>query len=151
MRSLPAGRATPPVPHVAVRMRRLSAVSKATPRRTGWWFAGAVALAAGVIVAVSGCGGATKKAPSGLSVLPFPGTPDASPQTQIAFPGLSRAKLVSVGVEGATSGRHSGRIVSLPRGHGTAYVPDQPFTDGDHVSVRATLSSTAAGSAVGAP
>jgi len=128
-------------------------VWKATPRRTGWWIAGAVALvaAAAVVAVIAGSGSGTSKATSGLSGLPFTDTPDASPRTQIAFPTLRRSEIVSVTARGSTSGEHAGRIVRLPGGGGPAFAPDHPFADGERVSVRAELSSASAGAAAGAP
>ncbi len=80
-----------------------------------------------------------------------PGTPDASPQTQITFPSLAPSHLKAIAVKGSRSGPHAGRWISLQGGHGTAFLPDRPFTNGEQVSVTATLSSPAAGTAVGAP
>jgi hypothetical protein len=47
-------------------------------------------------------------APSGLDVLPFPGTEDASPKSQISFPALIPSQLKMVVVHGARSGMHAG-------------------------------------------
>lgn len=127
-------------------------MSKGAPRRTGWWIASAVASVAivvAVIVSLSGGGHSIKS--EGLSVLPFPGTPDASPRTQIAFPTLTRSQLGNVTARGTASGPHPGRIVTVPDGRGVAFVPTQPFADGDRVSVRAALSSQSAGATAGAP
>jgi Arylsulfotransferase (ASST) len=127
---------------------------KAAPRRTGWWTAGAVALAAlvaAVIISSSGGGdgGAGIHAQSGLAVLPFPGTPDASPASQIGFPTLTPRQLVRLEVRGSMSGRHSGHIVAFPGSLGASFVPDHPFVDREHVSVSARLSSANAGRSAG--
>ena len=87
----------------------------------------------------------------GLDVLPFPGTPDASPSAQIAFPALLPSELKSVTVTGSSSGRHAGRLLALPGHRGTAFVPHRTFSAGEHVTVKARLSSPAAGTATGAP
>jgi hypothetical protein len=87
----------------------------------------------------------------GLDVLPFPGTPDASPKTQITFPALLPSELASVVVTGARSGRHAGRLLALPGQRGTAFVPHRPFAVGEQVTVKAHLRSPAAGTATGAP
>ncbi len=79
--------------------------------------------------------------PSALDVLPFPGTPDASPQTAISFPALSASQLRSVTVTGSRSGIHSGQLIALPNGRGTAFTPARPFANSERVTVRATLSS----------
>ncbi len=76
-----------------------------------------------------------------LDVLPFPGTPDASPQTAIDFPALKPQQLRTVTVTGSRSGVHSGRLSALPHARGTAFVPDRPFARFERVSVRATVRS----------
>ncbi|HEY3946131.1 MAG TPA: arylsulfotransferase family protein [Solirubrobacteraceae bacterium] len=87
----------------------------------------------------------------GLDALPFPGTPDASPSAQITFPALLPSELKSVTVTGSSSGRHAGRLLALPGRRGTAFVPHRKFSAGEHVTVKARLSSPAAGTATGAP
>jgi hypothetical protein len=87
----------------------------------------------------------------GLDVVPFPGTPDASPATQINFPALVPSEIRSVSVTGSRSGRHAGRLVALPGRRGTAFLPYKPFATGERVAVRARLDSPAAGTAIGAP
>ena len=92
-----------------------------------------------------------RAAPSSLDVQPFPGTPDASPQTAISFPALAPSDVRSIRVIGSHTGPHAGRISALPDGHGTAFTPSRPFVSGERVSVTARLSSPAAGRASGAP
>jgi hypothetical protein len=87
----------------------------------------------------------------GLDVIPFPGTPDASPNTQITFPALVRSEIRSVTAIGSRSGAHAGRLVALPGGRGAAFLPDRGFAGGERVSVVAHLTSAAAGTASGAP
>jgi hypothetical protein len=89
--------------------------------------------------------------PADLDVLPFPGTPDASPQTAIDFPALSPSQLRSIRVVGSRSGVYRGRLTALPHGRGSAFIPSRPFTNSKRVSVRALLRSAAAGTASGAP
>jgi hypothetical protein len=86
-----------------------------------------------------------------LRVLPFPGTPDASPSSQVIFSALRPSELLSVTVIGSRSGRHGGRLVVLPARAGTAFVPNGRFRAGEIVHVRATLSSPQAGRASGHP
>lgn len=86
-----------------------------------------------------------------LRVIPFPGTPDASPRSQIIFSTLRRAQLASVTAWGSRSGRHTGHLVALPDGAGTAFVADHPFKAPESVRVSALLASASAGSAVGDP
>jgi Arylsulfotransferase (ASST) len=87
----------------------------------------------------------------GLDVLPFPGTPDAAPTTNVDFPAVSPAQLASVIVVGSRSGLHMGRLSPQPAGNGSAFSPDHPFAPGERVSVTATFRSVTAGSASGAP
>ncbi|HEY1524248.1 MAG TPA: arylsulfotransferase family protein [Solirubrobacteraceae bacterium] len=86
-----------------------------------------------------------------LSVLPFPGTPDASASSQIVFSALKPSDLKWVFVDGSKSGPHTGRLSRLPQGAGTAFVPDRPFTPGEVVTVAAALRSVEAGRASGDP
>jgi hypothetical protein len=88
--------------------------------------------------------------PASLDVQPFPGTPDASPQTVVSFPALSPSQLRTVAVSASRSGTHPGRVVAASDGRGTDFIPDRPFLAGDHVSVRAALTSREAGIASGA-
>jgi hypothetical protein len=88
-------------------------------------------------------------APASLNVLPFPGTPDASPQTAVGFPALSPSELRSVTVTGSRSGIHPGRLIELPHGRGAAFIPSRGFATSERVTVRAALRSAAAGAASG--
>lgn len=87
----------------------------------------------------------------GLAVIPFPGTPDASPASQVIFSALRRSELRAVTVRGTRSGLHPGHLADLPGNAGTAFAPARPFTSGEQVTVTAVLSSPAAGTASGAP
>jgi hypothetical protein len=80
-----------------------------------------------------------------LDVIPFPGTPDASPKTQIILSSLAPADVVSLSVRGSLSGRHAGHLVALPAGAGTAFVPARPFSPGESVRVTLTLRSPSSG------
>jgi hypothetical protein len=112
-------------------------------------------LTLGSLIAVQGLARTTKRvalpAGSSLDVQPFPGTPDASPQTSVSFPALPASGLRSIRVTGSRSGAHSGKVVAAPGGRGTEFIPARPFVSGDRVSVHATLGSRAAAAAVGAP
>jgi Arylsulfotransferase (ASST) len=103
-----------------------------------------------VLLALAGSAAPAAADPS-LHVIPFPGTPDASPVSRIIFSSLQPSDLRSVIVAGQASGRHSGHSLSLPDGAGTAFEPDRPFTAGERVSVSAHLRSPAAGTASGDP
>ncbi|MGN6167640.1 MAG: arylsulfotransferase family protein, partial [Solirubrobacteraceae bacterium] len=121
----------------------------------------AAAVAATIVLVTSSAGSSKSRsaviiprrtgADHGLDVLPFPGTPDASPSSQITFPALLPSELVSVTVTGSRSGSQAGRLAVLPGRRGTAFVPHRPFSAGERVTVTARLSSPAAGTATGAP
>jgi arylsulfotransferase ASST len=87
---------------------------------------------------------------SSLDVQPFPGTPDAPPQTEIGFPAMAPAEIKELAVTGSRSGAHRGHLTALPGGHGTAFVPVRTFAAGERVSVRATLCSLTPATASGA-
>jgi hypothetical protein len=96
-----------------------------------------------------------RAAPAGarphLHVIPFPGTPDASPQTQVIFSSLVPRELGAVTVRGSRSGSHAGHLRALPDGAGTALVLDRRLTAGEVVRVNATLRSPGAAAALGDP
>jgi hypothetical protein len=94
---------------------------------------------------------AAAAASNDLRVVPFPGTPDASPQSQVIFSALAQSDLGSVTVLGSQSGLHQGHVITLPDQAGAAFVPDHPFTPGEQVRVSAALTSPQAGTASGAP
>jgi hypothetical protein len=86
-----------------------------------------------------------------LHVIPFPGTPDASPTSEIIFLSLRPSDLLSVTVRGSRSGRHAGLVSALPGPIGTSFTPTRPFTPGEQVAITAALSSSQAGTDSGDP
>jgi Arylsulfotransferase (ASST) len=102
-----------------------------------------VCVASAVVVAaataLSGSAHAARSQAAQVQVLPFPGTPDASPQTEIDFPTLAWTQLASLTVAGSRSGGHRGSLGATGAGRGTAFRPSRPFTAGEQVSVKATL------------
>jgi len=87
----------------------------------------------------------------GLNVIPFPGTPDASPRSEVIFSSLRPGALRGVRVVGSRSGWHRGAVSALPAGAGTAFKPNRPFLAGEHVWVKAKLGSPGAGTGLGDP
>jgi len=75
------------------------------------------------------------RATTAVYTFPSPGSRFASPQTQIAFRGLSVQQLGSIVVRGSSSGVHYGRVVSDSDGDGGSFLPNQPFQPGEKVSV----------------
>ncbi len=94
--------------------------------------------------------GSAQARASNLDVLPFPGTPDATPQTQISLPAVPSSQIARISVTGSLTGAHPGRIEPAP-GAGSTFVPTLPFASGDHVTVRVAFTDAAAGAAAGAP
>lgn len=76
---------------------------------------------------------------SQVTVSPLPGTPEASPQTQVSFLGARAAQLRSVSVIGSRTGRHAGRLRSYNSATGTSFIPNAAFAEGEQVSVCATV------------
>jgi hypothetical protein len=75
-----------------------------------------------------------------IALSPAPGTPDASPQTQISVLGTRPAIIRKVDVRGAVSGVHSGRLRAYSGARGASFVPAQPFAQGEEVTATLTLS-----------
>lgn len=140
----------------------ISARWRASPKGaslTGLALLAAIALVCGVArLALSGAparAASVSRAPGqaadGLDVLPFPGTPDAPPGTNVDFPALTPGQLGSVRVLGSRSGLHAGTLSAQPAGWGSRFAPARPFLAGERVSVTAALRSKAAAVAAGAP
>jgi Arylsulfotransferase (ASST) len=119
-------------------------LAAASPLRVAVTLAAALPLAA----ALSGCGGASPRAsvPAALltrtsanviTVSPLAGTLDASPSTQISFLGVPGSQISHVSVVGSVSGAHAGHLAAYSTGTGASFLPDRPFTQGEHVTVRA--------------
>jgi len=122
----------------------------------GWvwrWSAVAVTTVAAVLAGVGLTSSSDAAARPGvaLHVVPFPGTPDATPTSQIIFSSLRAGDLRSVQVSGSRSGRHRGKLVTLGHGDGVAFDPVRPFLPGELVRVIAALRSPADGTLSGDP
>lgn len=74
-----------------------------------------------------------------VTVSPLPGSRDASPRTQISFLGLPMSELKDVSVVGQRTGTHPGRLEAYSQGDGASFLPDTPFSEGERVSVHATV------------
>ncbi len=86
-----------------------------------------------------------------LHVIPFPGTPDATPVSQIIFSSLRAGDLRRVWVTGSRSGRHRGTLVTLGHGDGVAFDSVRSFWPGELVRVTAVLRSPVDGTLAGDP
>jgi hypothetical protein len=112
---------------------------------------GALLATALLVVALSSCGGSATSASIALgdeaavdaaaanpvTVSPLPGTPDASPTTQISFLGGAGTTVANVSVVGSRSGTHPGRLRAYSTGTGESFIPDRPFVTGERVTVHA--------------
>jgi hypothetical protein len=76
-----------------------------------------------------------------VAISPQPGTPDASPGTQISFLGPAGTHIASVRVVGSQSGVHAGTTRAYSTGTGESFLPAHPFQAGEHVSVSAKVSA----------
>ena len=74
-----------------------------------------------------------------VTVTPFPGTPDASPTTQISFLGGAGTTVARVHVVGSRRGTHDGRLERYSTGTGESFLPGRAFTPGEKVSVTAQV------------
>jgi Arylsulfotransferase (ASST) len=77
---------------------------------------------------------------SGLSVSPQPGTPDASPKTQLSFLGVPESQLMAVTATGSRSGSHRGTMEPYAASSGASFLPNRPFKAGETVTVHLTRS-----------
>ena len=116
---------------------------------------GVVVLVALGAVGLSACGGggpaaaslptairlvsAEAAADNAVTVSPFPGTPDASPTTQVSFLGGPHTLVSDVHVVGSRSGSHAGRLEAYSTGTGESFLPQTPFTAGEQVHVTARV------------
>jgi Arylsulfotransferase (ASST) len=112
--------------------------------------AGALLAAASLAAALCSCGESDSAsialgdraaiaaaATNPVTVSPLPGTPDASPDTQISFLGAAGTQVANVRVVGSRSGVHSGRLEAYSTGTGESFLPAKPFVPGERVTVRA--------------
>jgi hypothetical protein len=91
-----------------------------------------------VLTADASAGAATANP---VAVSPEPGTPDASPDTQISFLGTAATSVADVRVTGSRSGAHAGVLRAYSTGTGESFVPAHPFVAGEHVTVTAQVTS----------
>ena len=88
---------------------------------------------------VSGLSDSGAAAANAVTVSPLPGTPDASPTTQISFLGGPGTKVSDVRVAGSASGSHLGSLRAYSTGTGESFLPATPFVPGEHVRVSARV------------
>jgi hypothetical protein len=106
---------------------------------------------------LGGCGGASTASSAVLTdtaartavsnpvaVSPEPGTPDASPVTQISFLGGGATTVSDVRVVGSRSGAHAGVLRAYSTGTGESFLPAHAFLAGEQVNVTARVTSAGA-------
>jgi len=82
-------------------------------------------------------------APAGSSaavtVSPAPGTPAASPSTQISLLGVRPDRIAAVRVEGRASGVHAGTLQAYSGDRGASFVLERPLSEGERVTATVRL------------
>ena len=97
-----------------------------------------VLIGSGLLAGTAGAQGRTfSSAPQTvpLAISPQPGTPDASPDTQISLLGVPRPRIQSVRVTGDVSGLHGGQFHAYSGRRGASFVLTRPLSQGEAVSV----------------
>ncbi len=89
-----------------------------------------LALASSVAVVIAAAAPTLAEA---VTLSPMPGTPDASPTTQISILGTSPSNIASVSVSGSLSGLHAGQLEAYSNGQGASFVLNTPLTEGEEV------------------
>ncbi|MGH2832566.1 MAG: arylsulfotransferase family protein, partial [Solirubrobacteraceae bacterium] len=102
-----------------------------------------------LVVVLSASVAARAQTAYAVTISPLPGTPDASPHTQISFLGVPAAQIHDIRVTGSRSGTHSGRLRSYASAAGASFLPTRPFTEGERVTVTALAGSAGHSSRVG--
>jgi hypothetical protein len=78
-----------------------------------------------------------------LAVAPLPDSYDASWHTQISMLGAPASAIRGVRVSGSQSGTHAGRLRGYSQGDGASFVPSRPFSPGETVTVRGSVTLAA--------
>lgn len=74
-----------------------------------------------------------------LALSPLPGTPDASPATQISILGAPPASIGAVAIQGSASGSHAGHLMPYSTNDGASFVLDKPLSQGERVRAAVTV------------
>jgi len=83
--------------------------------------------------------GASASSARAVTISPLPGTPDASPSTQISFLGTPADEIHDVSVIGSRSGAHSGSLRPYDSAPGASFIPKAGFSEGEQVRVSALV------------
>jgi hypothetical protein len=104
------------------------------PRGSVWERVIAVVVATTGLALSPGTAVARERAPA-VAVSPAPGTPDASPQTQISILGVAPSRIRSARVSGSVSGLDEGAFHPYSGRRGASFVLRRPLVEGEQVSV----------------
>jgi hypothetical protein len=74
-----------------------------------------------------------------VTISPLPGTPDASPHTQISFLGAPAGEIHQISVVGSRSGSHRGQLRGYDSAPGASFIPERGFSEGESVHVSALV------------
>jgi hypothetical protein len=74
-----------------------------------------------------------------VTISPLPGTPDASPHTQISFSGVPAGEIHQISVVGSRTGSHGGRLRGYDSAPGASFIPERGFSEGETVRVSALV------------
>ena len=104
-----------------------------------------VIVAASALAAVQGTAAAHSRESRilPLTISPAPGTPDASPATQISILGVAPDRIRSVRVSGSSSGSHGGAFHAYSGRRGASFVLRRPLVQGEQVSVTVRIEGRA--------
>ena len=102
-------------------------------------FAVAAVVVAGVVLGTLSSLGSAQVSAERVTAFPMPGTSAARAETQISLRGAPLGALGEVTVTGDRSGVHPGELRAHSDGDGASFVPSAPFTPGERVTVRTSL------------
>jgi len=105
--------------------------------------------AAGAATGSTGTSGTTVAGLPAETVSPLPGTPDATPSTQISFLGVPASELRDIVVKASRTGLHTGTLKAYSTGTGGSFLPSKPFQPGEEVTVTAEVVDGAASERIG--
>jgi hypothetical protein len=94
------------------------------------------------IVAASLVAAGTARASGPVTVFPLPGSHYNTRLEQIVLRGIPPSAIGPVTVTGSVSGGHTGRLAADSDGQGASFIPDEPFTAGETVTVSTGLDIT---------
>ena len=102
----------------------------------------AIALAVGLLLALTLLAPAAAHAATTVSVFPSPGDRVATPGTQITIRGVPTSAFGTITVTGSKSGVHTGKVEADSDGDGGSFIPTKPFSPGETVTVSTGLDVT---------